>query len=185
MKIKTYVSWEIKDKNGKLISHMKKEAKSFTQHFLNIIYCQASQTTLGGQNDTGGVSRTMGPQAQNISFAAAAADGTYGLVVGTSDTAVNIGDTALAAKIAHGTGSGQLSHGTVTINTPSTVSGTRSFTMQRVFTNNSGSNILIKEIGLYAKSYGGYIFLVERTLATSTITAGTSGTLTYTIQITV
>ena len=78
---------------------------------------------------------------------AAGNDG-YGIFVGTGTTAVTIDDYNLAAKIAHGTGSGQLQYGDTTFTVP-TKSGNDYYTeVIRGFTNISGATITVAEVGL-------------------------------------
>lgn len=180
------LTWEIRDKNGQLKSFEVHRPNSYVQHLINTLYCMMANTTLAAQIDTGGTSRTMQQTGVTASDRVTAAnlDGTFGLVVGTGTTAVSISQTALVTKIDHGNGAGQLSHGAVTVTAPGTTGGTRSFTIQRTFTNNSGNAITVNEIGIYAL-LGAWIFMIERSLSTKTINNLTSGTLTYTIGTTV
>ncbi len=199
MKIEAFVSWELRDKNGQLKSFSKKPANSLVIGFADMLFCLLNITY--GVNpgatavtDTGGLSRNF-PNTSNIlnksGIPALAPIGidTYGPVVGTDNTAVSLTQTALLGKIAHGTGGGALSHGPTTATAPATSGTTRSFTIQRVFTNNSPGNITVNEAGLYISSMDTgtvqrYVML-DRTLSTQTINVGTSGTLTYTISVTV
>jgi hypothetical protein len=89
---------------------------------------------------------------------------------------------ALAAKIANGTGAGQLQYGAVSITAPATIGQKRQITVARVFTNNSGASITVNEVGLVVS--GIYYFLIERTLSTNAIANLASATWTYTISIT-
>jgi len=105
--------------------------------------------------------RTYSP-GQSAKVDAAAAINTYGILVGTSDQAVAISDYNLIAKIAHGSGAGQLYHNAVTINDPVLVGTTEYFTITRAFNNISGTTVTVKEIGLIAQT-GSYFTLLERT----------------------
>lgn len=180
------ITWEVRDRTGRLLSFETQHPNSYVQHLVNTLYIQFAQVNLATQKDTSDANQTMSiNQNPNMSVIAANLDGNFGLVVGTGGaTAVAIDQTKLVTKIAHGNTSGLLSHGTTTVTAPSTVSTTRSFTIQRTFTNNSGGTVTVSEIGIYLK-IGTYIFMIERAISTKAITNGTSGTLTYTIGTTV
>ena len=80
-----------------------------------------------------------------------ASEDTYGIVVGTSDTAFSGTDTALDSKIDNGTGSGELEYSAMPYSTtiePNTSGSTTSMTLTRRFENNSGASITIKEVGI-------------------------------------
>jgi dUTPase len=60
--------------------------------------------------------------------------------------------------------------------------------MARTFTNNSGADITVNEVGLIVKDYYGTTvgyFMIEHSALTFTVANGTSGTVTYTISATV
>lgn len=185
MKLAKYIIWEIRDKHGQIISVTKHEVHSIVRGFIDTLHVQMGQVAVtNGAVATDGATRNTGTGVNNFAADNAAASGTYGLVVGTGSGAVTISDYALGAKIAHGSGAGQLSHGGTTFTNPTTSGSTRSFTIQRTFTNNSGSDITVNEVGIYIKM-STYILLMDRTLSTKTITNGTTGTLTYTLGVTV
>jgi len=79
-------------------------------------------------------------------------DDSMGILVGTGTTGFTSTDTALATKIAHGTGAGQLEYGvcpdTSTTTEPATVGDKTSMKIARNFINNSGASITIKEVGI-------------------------------------
>lgn len=186
MKLVRYLTWEIRDKHGQLISYEKKECNSYVRSFIELIHTSMSQAAVAsGSIDTGGTTRTMIDGAYTLMMANAPLGNTsYGIVVGTGSNAVAITDTALQTKIAHGNGAGQLAYGTMTFTNPSTSGSTRSFTLQRTFTNNSAGSITINEVGLYTSNQS-YYYCSERTLSTKTINSGSTGTATYTLGVTV
>jgi len=79
-------------------------------------------------------------------------DDTMGILVGTGTTGFTSTDTALATKIANGTGAGQLEYGvcpdTSITAEPATVGDKTSMKIARNFINNSGASITIKEVGI-------------------------------------
>jgi hypothetical protein len=121
---------------------------------------------------------------------AAAGDTTYGILVGTSDTAESFENYKIGTLITHGATSGKLSYSTTTSTTTWT-SGTKTFAnaIQRVFTNNSGGTITINEICIYdtvnCPKYAGaasdYICLL-RDVTPIELLATQVATITYTIS---
>jgi len=110
----------------------------------------------------------------------------WGPVVGTGTTPVAITQTALTTQIGHGVGAGQLQYGAVSVGLPQTLGSTRQFTIARTFTNNSGADITVNEVGLYSRDLLNlWYYMLERTLLTFTIPNGESKTVTYTIKVTV
>jgi len=81
---------------------------------------------------------------------------TRGVVIGTSATPGDFNTTALIAKIATGTGAGQMTHGAQTFDPALVAIGTtgtlwESF-VQRQFTNGSAGSITVREVGIYAST---------------------------------
>jgi len=79
-------------------------------------------------------------------------DDTLGIIVGTSDAAFSSTDTALTAKISHGTASGELEYGAFpdslyTVE-PATNGSKTTMTLARRFENSSGGSVTIKEVGI-------------------------------------
>jgi len=98
----------------------------------------------------------------------------------------------LGSKIGHGTGSGQLLYNPMTFEDITNPSGNiLQFRMTRVFTNNSGADITVKEFGLLAKGKDNTdnprSFLIARDVLSEPITIpdGYSLTLRYIVKITV
>ena len=115
---------------------------------------------------------------------AGAGDDTFGIVVGTGDTPVTADDYNLASKIAHGTGAGQLSYGAVTLYDPFVSDYTVKQRIARSFTNNSGADITVKEIGLIVKtSVDNYLVMIIRDVITPlTIPDGGKSMIRYYIK---
>ena len=183
------------DKNGRLIEVVKKPLNSYVQNHIDYLRAQWSGTNSGVTN-LSGTSRNVqtsggGSTGWYTKFVVAAgvADDSYGLVVGTGTNAVAISQTALQTKILHGDVSAKLNHGSVSVGNPATVGSTRQFTIARTFTNNSGADITVEEIGLYAQFYYSSstmdITMIERSLLHYVIPNGQSASFTYTISATV
>lgn len=122
-----------------------------------------------------------------------AATDTMGIVVGTGSTAVNIADYNLATKIAHGTGSGQLSYSSSTVTSiPAVVTGALSaqLTLSRSFANASGGIITVNEIGLNGRTmsennpfYWKTLFARDVIAGGITVPNGSTLTLNYRVAI--
>lgn len=73
----------------------------------------------------------------------------FGFLVGSGDTAPTMDDYQLATMITHGTGAGQLSHQALdNIDTKSTTGQVTSFRIGRTFTNGSGGDVTVREMGM-------------------------------------
>ena len=111
---------------------------------------------------------------------------TYGPMVGTGITTPQITNYTLGAKIAHGTGSGQLVYGATAMPNPATSGSSRFWNVSRSFTNSSGASITVNEIGLVAKTSSYYFMIARDVLGTGVAIAnGQVGTLNYKFQVSV
>jgi hypothetical protein len=203
------IIWEIevKNKNGKLLSQLKTPARSWLKAFISILkgeFATRHGAVVGNGNtsilDETGSSRNYPLQTSssvsgfymNLSTLGDAGDVSQGIIVGTSDTPNALTTYALGGKIAHGTGSGQLVYGSESIEEVTNPSGNDlQFRITRTFTNNSGSTITVKEVGLLAKKYdaasSSRSFLVARDVLPSAVDVPDGATLTirYVVKITV
>ena len=198
MKFDIYATVELKDAKGKTTLKFTKPLNSYVLGLIDILQGLFNATAAPSNvsiPDTANSARAfntlnllwnngypMGFQAN-----AASANDTYGIQIGTSNTAIGIADYHLNTKITHGTTSGKLQYGACSIGAAGTTGTTRQFTISRTFTNLSGGDITVEEVGLilgayYSSSYG--YFMIEHSLLNFTVTNGTSGTVTYTISAT-
>jgi len=187
---------EVRDKNGKLIEHRKQESRSFVKQFIDMLYglMYAYVLTLNvieiiktdGTTQKYPYQQSLGDTMMDVNAAANKDD--YGIVVGTSDEAVEYDDYNLKSKIEHGTGTGQLVYGATTFETPWKDGTEYKFRISRSFTNNSGDTITVKEVGLIANfvdpSYNA--LLIRDVLASPTsIPDGATLTVRYIIKVSV
>jgi hypothetical protein len=194
---KAVIEYEVRDKNGKLLSRGKLPAKSWVGNIIGLL----SSLIKGGTSGTTSFTRYVGDTRTDLIDISNTARGygialstanTYvggeapvgdvggGIVVGTSDTPVSLGQYALQSPIAHGTGSGQLSYGATTVEAL-TKNTAWFFRVIRTFTNNSGASITVKEIGLYVKLWSGgavYSYMLARDVPSTPITIPNGSTLT-------
>ena len=80
-------------------------------------------------------------------FIAPAGEATYGLQVGTNDTAWDITNFVLGALITHGTGAGQLSYAATPAVTKVDVGAVRTISVKRNMNNNGSGDVIVREIG--------------------------------------
>jgi nitrate reductase NapAB chaperone NapD len=207
----------IKDKNGKIIKVHKQKSHSFLMNFLSMI-AGLMVNPYGSENNyyyflsTAGTWWSYAPNYTTVKNALTMLDGandsSYGIVVGTGTATPTPNDYKLGSQITNGTGSGQLTYGSHTISpTPATsglangtstpssgllnVSGnTTSFSISRLFTNNSGSAITVSEVGIIVEATlnsnnTGYVLILHDLLSSPvTIQNGGAITVTYTISVT-
>lgn len=162
------------------------EANSIVRGFIDQLQaCMNQVNVVNGSVNLAGttVDINAGANAFYTYKAEAQIDG--GIQVGTGSGAVSVSNYSLGTRILHGNTSGKLYYGAAYITNPTTSGSTRSFTQRRSFTNNSGADITVTEIGMGFLSGSGNYTLIDRTLNTFTIPNGTSKTIEYTFSITV
>jgi hypothetical protein len=145
----------------------KGKSKSFLQNMGKIFAVANSAPvgvdTTGTVTDTSGASKTIygeysyatGGGTQGGVWLGAYGldnDDSLGIIVGSGSNPVSPTDYALASKIPHGTGTGQLDY------EPSTVTSSYSSTFSyveiaRSFINKSGADIIVREVGLVGRNY--------------------------------
>ncbi len=117
-----------------------------------------------------------------------------GIVVGSGNTAVATDDYKLETKINHGVAAGELEHGGSEVQGITFSDPNGSFYVRRYFTNESGGNVTIEEVGIYSpiirsgySSSGAWASLVARDIVAPAVVVADTEILevTYTIQITV
>lgn len=115
----------------------------------------------------------------------------WGIVVGSGNTPVTPQDNALETKIAHGIGAGQLQYAGTEILAPTFADPDGEMILRRYFTNASGGNVTIEEVGMYSPGFfesdNSYLFGICRDVVAPAVVIADTELLvaTYTIQITV
>jgi len=219
-----FIEIEVRDREGKVIQRGRHEMKSFTNNFLKIIEgffnaygnygtgfraAPASKATIvyidGTSKDAWTEAYLDYPPATGDSFGGGVAMATragagvdsYGIVVGSGTTPFNLNNYALATKIAHGTGSGQLSYDGMSLDDlgldTSVSPPVYRVRLMRGFKNLTSSSITIAEVGVIARNYwkdGGGVrndvtFLIARDVlpTTYTVPAGGSATVAVVIEV--
>lgn len=182
-------------KDGKLIFDDKQRGHSWTRNFYNMRCGLGAGAVVDGNTFGAGymtgieIGGSMGYGGNITSIDGGIAVGTVGtesvgIVVGTSDTAWNIDQYALGAIITSGSGAGQLAYQVSGYDSKLYASKIWTTTNKRVMNNNSGGDIIVKEVGLYGRNYDSAAML-ERSVLDPTVTVpnGTQLTVTYEISM--
>ncbi len=148
MKHELWYSVVVRDRHGKVVSRERRRSKSFLKQWNQLVYVQMATASLDGVVDTGGVGRSVTYHTNNFAMAAAAGLTTYGIRVGTGNTAVDISDHALETPIEEG---GGVEHLACTVADYVVAAPSCSFLVSRTITNNSGAEITVREAGIYVK----------------------------------
>jgi len=173
---------EVYDDKGNLIEKKSGKGDSILGNWVNLYMAIRAGQEYNFQ-DTGGTNRYISNMAfNNCGMLAPAGNDSYGILVGTGTTSVSMNDYALASKIPHGTGSGQLSYGDTS--SYNDLSDTRwSVGLQRSFDNNSGADITINEIGMVMKVNDGtndyYVLIARDVISATTVPNGGRVTVKY------
>lgn len=171
------VKAELRDPDGMLIkAYPWKRVNSLLKQYVQMHACffaQANQTI----TDTGGVNRNCSVQGDNMKLNALAAGTTFGLLVGTGTNPVTMTDVALQAQVVT-----NVSHSAVVFAVENPDVSTWRNTITRVFTNNTGALLSIRELALYAYAQTlTWYFCLDRALYSVDVPAGVAVTLTFRI----
>ncbi len=151
------IEWFVTNPDGAVVLHQPpKRSESFVENFLKMLMVkmEGRSTTFGEAfTDTGGATVYLDDNNTVFDVNAAINIATYGIVVGTDNTAPTVTDTALVTQIAHGVGAGQLQYSATTFGAPASDATTSQFTVTRNFANGSGGAITVQEVGLYTRHY--------------------------------
>lgn len=182
----------VRDPDGKVITDTgRKPSRSFLIQFLEFIYRMFNFVGSYDATGTGGTEVKIYVYndlcQEHFRVDAALNAGTYGIVVGTGDTAVTNTDYKLETKIAQGEGAGEFIHGSGTVETAAEVGDNVEFIVKRTFTNLSGGQITVTEAGIYTKSATSYIHCIIRDVLGAGIDVPDKCSLTviYTVRTTV
>ncbi len=110
-----------------------------------------------------------------------------GIVVGTGDAAFSVDNYNLATIIDAGSSAGQLIHNAMSTPSLDYTSKVWTATLARVFNNNSGGSITVKEVGIITNSIffysGSEKFLIARDVLASPVSVVNGAQLTATYEI--
>jgi hypothetical protein len=204
-----HIGFQVHDKDGVLVFDDKQRGHSWTRNFYNFLYGILTRAP-GGNSDNFGAGYMSGKQvggtidyspylscasdSNNAVFTEGivdvATDNACGIVIGTGDTAFSVDHYTLGTIIAHGASSGQMAYAAMAGASSAYTSGTKTWkaTLARIFNNNSGGSITVKETGLYAVfcMYANNLtryYMVERSVLDPTVPVANGAQLTVTYEI--
>ena len=196
------ISLKVTEKNKTIFEDVQR-GHSWTRNFYNFMFSIATNVCGDGGSsfgagyisikDTNGAIAALDTHliyAHDAGFGNTATTDLFGIVVGTGDTAFSTAQFKLATGISAGNSAGMFAHQEMVFNTPDTYNaGTKLWTatMTRVFNNNSGGAITVKESGLI---WMGNIYsdsnrytLMERSVLSPTINVPDGAQLTVSYAI--
>ena len=187
------IGLKVHDKNGILVFDDVQRGHSWTRNYWNNLLSFSAGTVYDADGSTFGAGYMNYKQITGAVLGTASGGfgamenviGTIGselgIQVGTGDTAFSAEQFNLVALIAHGVTSGTLSYAAQSAATKSYASKIWTITMVRIFNNNSGGSITVKEAGIMR--LGGYPRLLERTVLDSPVAVAIGAQLTVTYEI--
>jgi len=179
-KIKAEIRAELRDRHGKLIRRLPwKPANSLLKQFIQCLAIQASQV-----NQTiklvSGADQSVGASPDAFRVDGAAADTIKGIVIGTGTNPVTMTDYKLQTQVTT-----NITHGTTTFAVENPDANTWRLTIARIFTNNTGGTLNIREVGLYNKVVVvAAAICLDRSLYSVNVANSVAITLTYRITAT-
>jgi len=148
----------VKDSEGRIIKCIgslgTKPSRSYVIAFLTFVSACMRVTTLSPTDITNTarmIYNSAGGSFQNFLINAGVGGTDRGIVIGSGVNAPTNTDYKLQTIIAHGAGAGQMSYGAQVINATGVVGANVDLIIQRTFTNNSGGDVTINEVGLYVR----------------------------------
>jgi hypothetical protein len=194
VQMRATITFKITDANGTVVREWTEPAHSLNSNFASIIYALWGAITTGVSNYGGNSIIINGASGGTWAVTAPSGNATYGILIGSGASAGGTPSPAqsnMIALIPHGTSSGQIEYGAVTVNPPTVSGQTTSFTISRSYTNVSGATLSVTEIGLAVQMTGfamttSNIVLIAYDIPSSAISVqnGQTLTITYTFSVT-
>jgi hypothetical protein len=206
------IGLKVHDKNGVLTFDDVQRGHSWTRNFWNNLFGTIADAAASGSNTFGAgylsskipagtifynalYCGCRGPNGAHtilgFGFHNNGANSTFGIVVGTGDTAFSVEQVVLVTQIAHGNSATQLAHNAMIAPVTAYTAGSKTWknTATRIFNNNSGSSITVKECGLYSQPMsigdtgGQRTLMIERSVLSPTVAVANGAQLTVTYEI--
>lgn len=166
---------EIYDPHGRFVSRTPwTKANSLLKNFIKVLQLQTSQAATIIK-DTGNTDRNVSPHSSSLAVNAGATITTHGIVIGSGTTEVSLEDYKLVTQVTT-----NVAHAIMVIQAEAVSSTLYRLILSRQFTNNTGAQLEISEVGLYCNAGGTTLyFCIDRTLYTVLVASGSSVVLTY------
>ena len=192
---KTFLKLEVRDGAGEVVEVYQDRAHSWVRNAYNILAVIWAGNRARTNELAYGAGTTQSKTSSGSQFTPglnipAAALGQYGrgIIIGSQDDAESFDSYSLGMHITHGTTAGKLLYNAESLGTILYDDGLKKYTFPRarVFNNNSGGSIDVKEVGLALEYSSETYVLISRDLLASTVTVPNAGqlTVTYTIEMT-
>jgi len=188
---KAYIEAKVYDKEGHIIDYRRQPMKSLTQYFLALMSIPLIGTYSGGSSTsaTGILTNVLGLPSQQSSSQNANIVWTWSIQLGSGSQPFSLTLTGLAAPIANGTRSGELSYSATSVS----YNGSSIYVFVAVI-NSTSNAISVTEIGLmstvYIQYYSGstyttssYNFLLSYDTFSSAISIPAYGVASFQISI--
>lgn len=187
-----FIGLQVHDHNGILVFDDVQRGHSWNRNYWGAMFYTGSGCISTTTNFGAGYMTAKSPAANlagvNYGSMGVATGGlgvsSSGIQIGTGDTAFSVEQYAMAALIASGNGAGQMAYTAQSANVTAYTAGSKTWktTLSRIFNNNSGGSITVKETGITC--YGGIVqIFLERSVLSPTVTVATGGQLTVTYEI--
>lgn len=217
--VKTKLGFTKFDKDFNKLSYSEQPMRSWLIAFWNWMYAQMSDSDLAGCREIGNTLQTIsswsdpmyggvlwgkitsggGPGGEGESyFTGGSQSGRHhpsswiGIVVGSNNAAVTPTQYALSTLIANGRAGGQILYGGCEVANPSFADPNGEMIIRRFFTNVSGGDVTVQEVGIYqmvglgTNTYDYHFCIARDVVAPAVVVADTEILMvTYTVQITV
>jgi len=158
----------VRGRNGKVLSQEERKSRSFLGLWNKMIWTQMTGASYPALmvTDISGNSWPLGvgTSGNNFRMNGGAENPNMGIVIGTSNTPVDVSDYRLGVLIAQGFGVGQMDYMAMVINASVVADPNCAFLMSRQMANNSGGLITVRESGIYV--------MMERSLSPFTAAYG-------------
>jgi hypothetical protein len=206
----THLEVEVTMPDGRVLKHFKQRSHSYVRNAYNCLFSLMAAKNAGAtygaglisfkdtsgtiRGNGGGIGFQSGPTVEDIAggkgFGAPAGVATYGIQVGSNVAAESFEDIALGTLIANGNAAGQLAYAQSEAETMAYVAGTKTLTSTyiRYMNNNSGGDVVVREIALTGVGVNGMITTIDTLFSrdhVADITIPNTGQIkvTYTISL--
>ena len=189
------IALQVHDKDGQLIFTDIQRGHSWVRNLWNIQYVGLVNAFVGDAlgagslyiKGTAGEDRTGNTSGYGTTLIAGTlGNDNEGIVVGASDTAWGIDQFIIGTKIANGGATDQLAYQLGVTGTPVYTALTKTWKtdLSRVYNNNSGGLITVKEVALYGREMGQYHpIMLDRSVLSPAVDVADAAQLTVTYSI--
>ena len=151
MKYKLLYEVVVRDPKGKVTFREKGKSRSFLKQWNELLYAHMTSLSLNIRSTT----NVNNSASENAISWKAIPTSSYGLQLGTDDTAVDISDYKLGAEIVNGYTAGTMFREAADTVLPVVAGNKCSWKANRTFVNWSGGDITVREMGLVCAYYSG------------------------------